>query len=320
MQTFILPDYLDGSKVSKNENLNLLSKFCMITDYMELVDDVLIKINYEPTDYLNGIPVSSLVEFINSDESLKVFLRAYKGYLESPNNYIVGKNLIEAMFHTSLDIKVKYLPKDFKAFLDLKGLKDQDGELIQGVFVDIRTIQEKYCFTMGMLAFNTELNSYTISHLNIPLEDTESTIEDIILKQKEIYRILADEDYQKIKNGEEVPNLKAVEKVTEASFHKHIQVIFNIILFIHNSVESCVKTTNVFADKKSKREGQEKVYTKKEFSLVGQNFVFPKEFSCGVVGVTGHFRWQPHGPARSLVKHIYIKPHVRNYDKIKEVT
>lgn len=315
MQNFILPDYLDGSKNSKNFNLNTISQLCQITNYMRIINETTVKIEFGDTiPTIEGVPMSEFVSLINKDESLLVFLRSYKGYLESDSkNYLVEKNLTKALLDTKLDLKVKYLPKKFSAFIDFKNLIDQDGDEIQGVFVDIREIP-KPNFYMGYLALNKDLNSYTIGHLNIPLYDLEENIETIIKRHKEVHQVLSEEDYLKIKKGQEVEGLKSIKKVyNEANYYNHIKAIFNTILYINNTPELCQEEENIFSDKKSKRETQEKIYTHKKFIKLGKGFELPREYTCGTVGVRGHFRWQPHGPERSLIKHIYIKPHTRNY-------
>jgi hypothetical protein len=315
MQNFILPDFLDGSKTSKNFNLNTIAQFCKITQYMRIINETTVKIEFgDRIPTLDGIPLSEFVDLINRDESLLVFLRSYKGYLENNSkNYIVEKNLTNALLDTKLDLKVKYLPSKFSAFIDFKNLVDQDNDIIQGVFIDIRDIPKRN-FYMGYLALNKELNAYTIGHLNIPLKDPEESIETIIKKHKEVHQILSDEDYARIKSGQEIDTLKSIKKVyNEANYYSHIKAIFNTILYIHNSPELCVDSSNIFSEKNSKKEAQKKIYTSKNFVILGKGFELPKEYTCGLIGVRGHFRWQPYGPERSFVKHIYIKPHTRNY-------
>lgn len=313
MQNFILPDFLDGTKIPKNKNLEAISKICNITKYMKILNDTLIKIDFgDHVPYIEGVPASDFVEIINKDESLLVFLRAYKEYLEKDSkNFIFEKDLVKALIDTNLDVKVKYLPKNFTAFIDLKNLRDQDGDLIQGIFVDIRTKPTPY-LCLGFLALKEELQAYTISHLNIPLENDEDSIEKIIKNYKEVINSFSEEDFEKLKSGEAVSNLNSIKKVLdEANYHSHIKAIFNALIYINNTEYKIEK--NIFANKKSKKETQEKIYTKKDFIIFGKDFSLPKEYTCGTVGVSGHFRWQPYGPNRSLLKHIFIKPHTRNY-------
>lgn len=320
MQEFILPDYLDRSKISKNENLDVISKLCTITKYMNIINETLIKIEFgDSVPDIDGVPLSEFVPIIHKDESLLVFLRSYKGYLENNGrNYIFEKSLTEALSETKLDLKVKYLPKEFTAFLDFKNLHDQDGDLIKGVFVDIRnTPSHNLC--MGFLAYHKELNSHTIGHLNIPLGHPEESIEKIIKNHKEIIQTISDEDMEKIKSGEHINNLKSIKKVIEeANYYKHIKAVFNAILYINNSSEQIAEEKNIFSEKKSKSEAQKKIFTQKIFTVFGKDFTLPREYTCGQVGVKGHFRWQPYGPERSFVKHIYIMPHVRNYSLEKD--
>lgn len=320
MREFILPDYLDRTKISKNESIDAISRICGITKYMRIINETLVKIEFgDKIPEIDGVPLTSFVELISRDESLSIFLRSYKGYLENKGkNYIIEKNLTEALIDTKLDLKVKYLPKNFTAFFDFKNLEDHDGDIIKGVFVDIiETSTHNLC--MGFLALNKELNTYTISHLNIPLEDGEESIEKVIKKHKEIVQTISDEDMEKIKNGEFVSNLKSVKKVIEeANYHKHIKAVFNAILYIINSSELLIEEENIFSNKRNKSDGQKKIFTQKKFIVLGKNFSLPREYTCGQVGVKGHFRWQPYGPERSFIKHIYIMPHTRNYSLEKK--
>jgi hypothetical protein len=50
-------------------------------------------------------------------------------------------------------------------------------------------------------------------------------------------------------------------------------------------------------------------------SLVGYSWQKPRSYSVGEIVVTGHWRWQPCGPALAFVKLIWIDDHVRNYNK-----
>jgi hypothetical protein len=85
-----------------------------------------------------------------------------------------------------------------------------------------------------------------------------------------------------------------------------------MIIYITHSNNDLTEEINDFAKKKSKRVAQEKIYTQKPYIFVGRNFEVPRSVITGEVSVKGHWRWQPHGPQRAFIKHIYIEPHVRN--------
>lgn len=318
MQPFIIPDYLDLIKQPKNVHLHTIALACALTPYMNVVNDTTVNINFKgKLPCVNGFFLHELVPLISKDESLKVFLRTYKAYKEkNSKNYLINKNLSQALFDTKLDLKVKLLPKNFTAFLDIKNLTDHDGDLIEGIFVDIYDKPEPTLF-MGALCYKKELDLYCVSHLHISLSDSESLLVDVIKKYKEINSYITPEACEKIKQGESFDIPKSLYTETRsAKYHKHLHAIFNTILYIHHHPETMVEESNTFSNKKSKRLGQEKVYTQRRFIEVGKGFTLPKEYTCGEIGVIGHWRWQPYGALRAFIKHIFIAPHVRNYSKL----
>ncbi|MDB4330455.1 hypothetical protein N9948_01905 [bacterium] len=321
MQQFLLPDYLDRTKVPKDDNLASISLCCALTDYMKIIDENQINIDLGYADpKIDGISLKNLLPYVAKDESLKVFLRTFKAYKENPTkNFIFTKNLSKALEETKLDIKCKFLPKEFTAFLDVKEMYDQDGDHVKGVFVHITQDPLPMMF-LGCLCYSSEYKVHTISHLNIPITEPDQPLAEIVKSYDEISSEVDEETIEKLKKGEYVDILNKLDKkVEQAKYHKHLHTIFNCILYIHYSPELCVAQENDFSTKKSKRETQKKIFTPKKFFIMGKDFSFPKEYTCGEVGVSGHMRWQPHGPERSLLKHIYIKPHTRNYNKQEEL-
>jgi hypothetical protein len=318
MQNFILPDYLDGTKIdSKNINLFNLYLVSQLTPYMRIMSDLQVEIRFEKGEHpeIEGIPLDSLVPIIRHDESMKVFLRALKGYRENPSkNYIFTKDLTTSLKNTKLDVRSKYLPKKFSAFIEMKGLFDHEGEEIKGFFVDIKSDPNHFIY-LGFVNFNHNLNSYTISHLNIPLEDSERPLSELIKDYQYVCRGVDKEMLKKWKTGENICGNPIIEEyVQQGEYYDHFHAVFNAIIYITNPQEDMIEESNIFSDKKSKRDTQKKIYTPKNFIILGKNFKNPKEYTCGEIGVSGHWRWQPYGPARSLLKRIFIKPHTRNYN------
>jgi hypothetical protein len=318
LQPSILPDYLDRSKKSKNDYLNIISINSQLVKYATVVDRVSMDINLGPENpVFDGVSLRQVLPLLSGDESFKIYMKAYKGYLDNKgNNYIVSNSLREALLNTKLDIKCSFLPKNFSAYIQTNNLFDQEGEEIKGVFVDIT---DKYgpSFYMGFITFNREMKTYSVGHLNIPLEDKDKSIKEIVETYKTVYRGLTPEVYEKLYG-----NIKGFQKQedglafsTKTKYHDYLHIIFNVILYIHYHNEPFEIKTNNFSSKTSKYVAQTKIYTTKPYILLGENFRKPKEYTCGEVGVSGHFRWQPYGPSKSLLKHIYIKPHTRNYNK-----
>lgn len=309
MQEILLPDYLDGSIPTKNEYLKIFKSICNYVQYIKPISPTTMSFDFK--NCINEeISPTSMLEILNYDASMKVFLRAYYEYRTRPNkNYVFTKEIVDALKDTKIDIKGSYLPKDFTAFLSIPNLKDHDGDDIKGVFVRI----DKDVITLGMLLLNDFNNkSYSVSHFHIYVPNDEQTIEDVIcklsytevgvnLKNKSISEIT-----EMLDSGEELE----VSKIP-AQYHHHIHIILNCILYVTHT-EGLKEEINSFSTKRSKKDWELKRYTQKPYLLIGRNFQVPRVYSDDEIKVRGHWRWQPHGPAWSLLKHIYIDPYLKN--------
>jgi hypothetical protein len=322
MQELILPDYLDGTRIAR-DNIHLYNLYLCshLIKYMNLISDTTIEVKFnEPKiPQVDGINLPDLLPILNHDESLKVFLRAYKGYKENINskNYIFTKDLSDSLVKTRLDVKSKFLPKKFSGFILMRGLKDNDGEDIKGFFVDIKSEPNHFLY-LGYVGYSEEYRGYTISHLNIPLENPEKPLKDIISQHDHIYRGVPKNIISKLDSNFESFDNIFEKTVKQGRYYDHFHAILNAIIYISSEQESLEENSNIFSNKKSKKVTQQKIYTPKKFYILGKNFSFPKEYTCGEVHVSGFWRWQPHGPQRSLLKRIFIAPHKRNYNK-KEI-
>lgn len=317
MQHFILPDYLDGTKINK-ENIHLFNLYLcsQLTDYMKCLSEVQVEIVFDKDEnpIVEGFPIANLLPLIRHDESMKVFLRALKGYKENPSkNYIFTKELTNSLKETKLDIKTKYLPDNFSGFIEMKGLLDHEGEEIKGFFIDIQNNDKKFIY-MGFISYNRDNRNYNISHLNIPLENNDKSIRELIGEYQYVCRGINKKAVDKVLGGDTLnQDLIFDEKKQRGEYYDHFHAIFNALVYIANPQENMDEDINIFRGKAKKIATQKKIYTPKKFILLGKNFKMPKEYRCGEVGVTGHWRWQPYGPQNSLLKRIFIKPYIRNY-------
>jgi len=309
-QQILIPDILDGTIPVKREDLKSFAHMCRLHKYLEVVSPTQLYVNHDLMGsevVKDGFDVRKLIPLLNYDSSMKVFLRAYKGYVDKKGgNYLFNKNLTVALANTRLDLKVKYLPKNFTGFFHLPNLRDNEGDIIKGVFIDINDDFGNNLY-LGILVENSN-KSLLVAHLNVPLEDKEITVEELIKKHEFVALYASNE--KEARDGLEPPKFR---KTTEqAEYSSHHATIFNAILYIHNS-ENLLEKINEFSPKKSKREGQKKVLTQKSFYLVGENFELPKVYTCGEVKVSGHFRWQPYGKGKERKKLIFIDPYKKNY-------
>ena len=310
MQEILLPDYLDGSVIPKHETLKMFKLVCAYAKYMQPTSatEMAIDLNSATRE---EIPPDVFLEIIKKDESMKVFLRSYHGYISHPHkNYVVARTLTEAFAETKLDIKGKYLPKDFTGYFEIRGLKDNDGDEIKGVFVRI----DHRALTLGFIMYNSNKN-YTVGHFNSEMPEDEESIADKIRSLPYTitgynFKNKRSDEIKAILQGGGNPDIV----LKESEYYKHLHIILNAVLYVtHN--ENLKEEINNFSHKKSKREGEMRVYTQRPYIFVGRNFQVPRKYMSGDFEVRGHWRWQPYGLGRSLIKHIFIDPYVKSYDK-----
>lgn len=292
MQTMILPDYLDGTKKSKKEVLQRLKEVCNVHDCIELV-------GIEQIGLTKDVPYN--IQFLlRHDNALLTFLRAYSGYMKSDQkNYIVSKNLSAAFKKTKLDVDPKYLPETFQGYIEIPDLVDVDGCDIKGFFIDMNHEFGKHVFSCGYLVYDHSIHDYAPAHINIEIKPNRPVSESLLSYPYTVQNY--DEDSGSL-----------ITKEFESEYLPYMGVLFNTLVYIHNS-EDVTYRLNQFSKKKSKANGQKNRYTSKHWHEVGANLVLPREFTVDSTIVSGHFRWQPYGPQRSLIKHIYIQPHTRTY-------
>lgn len=98
-----------------------------------------------------------------------------------------------------------------------------------------------------------------------------------------------------------------------------LNLMLNLLLYIQYTDDKYLDL-NKFHGSKNAIETKKKIYSSLKHYICGESFVLPNEYNGTYVDATvvkGHFRWQPFGLKRSKLKHIYIAPHTRVYDKDK---
>ena len=312
MQKMMLPDILDGTRKVKHDRFDALISICKAWKYVDPIDEKSWRMDFHEMHKDNfyifhdqdGLPISNrrTHDLLSQDQSLNNLLRAYSDYMKSEkNNYLISENLSKAFAKTSSAISTKYLPENFQGYIQIPGLLDQDGWDIEGFFVSIYKYETCWKFYAGYLSNNPDHNNLDASFINIDLSSAE-TVEECVKKMPYVRQWI---------------NKNTFEYQTEESpseYNTYIHVLFNAVMYIAHG-EDVSKTKNVFSTKRSKRVAQEKLFTPKVFTKVGYNMQLPRTYNVDSTVVSGHFRWQPHGPGRSLVKHIYIDPHPRHYNK-----
>ena len=306
-QENLLCDYLDGSRESKDMGVTALRYMCAYYKYLTIgsdryhIDLNAAARNNEPLDpsYIN--------EILLKDESAKILLRAYYEYRSHAHkNYVVAGTLTKAFAETKLDIKGRYLPRDFTAFFEIRGLVDDDGDEIKGIFVRI----SQTSILIALVSKNGK--DYAASHFHSEIPKDDETIEDVIGKYSNIVLGKATKkDTEKfeemVRRREYTPDIE----ITPCGYSEHMHIIFNCILYVTHNPE-LEEEINIFSMKRSKREWEQKNCTSKSYIFVGRNFEVPKIYSAENILVRGHWKWQPYGVGRMLLKHIFIDPYVKN--------
>jgi hypothetical protein len=95
------------------------------------------------------------------------------------------------------------------------------------------------------------------------------------------------------------------------------KLILDIVLYIAFGSEDIVKQDNEYRISRERPAVPKHLKHKFEFNSIMVGFNYKKQFKFHVDGctVSGHFRWQPHGPERSKLKLIYIHPFEKQFNK-----
>ena len=89
------------------------------------------------------------------------------------------------------------------------------------------------------------------------------------------------------------------------------KTIINGLLYLLSGEESLDLEQNKFSSKSSKKEAQEKIYTKKKFVSLGKNVKFLREYEQDGYYWAPFFRKRP--GAESGLKTVYVKGHFKYF-------
>lgn len=213
----------------------------------------------------------------------------------SAKNYIFSEALVRILKRTKTDLSLKYLPESFYGFFDIPGLVDIEGKVIDGVFVNIHK---------GVLQFSGLVKEvhgkdsyFSQWYFQFPLD-----------RNKTLSEVVGDSFFV----SETSPGVSEMLPLSDEK-ETH-QLIANALAYVCNVPLGLELGKNEFKGGWKKIEAQKKNFTQQDFIFVGKDYE-GRVFSIDSTAVSGHYRWQPHGPERSLVKLIFIEPHERNYKK-----
>lgn len=307
-QRIMVPDYIDGvKKLNWGIGANFLEWVGLFHKAIDIVGPRTIRILPPKESFYTQYPEliqewDTFQYLVKKDEGFKKLVVGYKYYLEDPKNYVISKSLKEALRKTKQNIKIKHMPDYFNGYLEIPNLLDEDNSLVAGIFASIRPLEnEERILNISTV---TNIKSPQVGYLTLDLSDCppDTSMEDLV---KNHTRLVTKA------NKEKTIIIKTEE---ETVFHECTKVILNTIMYITSSNAELVNEINQFSSKPSKYTAQKKIYTPKPYIFVGKNFQMPRRgggIKCGEFPVSGHWRWQPHGPGMSLHKWIYIEEYLK---------
>lgn len=302
MQRLMMPDYLDGSALYyKDGELEItyailweLAIYVSTNYHTEtrsdkdiIFKDILGKIisrfknvtvsEYDVLYVYNEYIVKSNFHLVVKTLALYFLIEDKK-----KKNFIICKTLSDSFSQISVNIKGKHL-KESVGYIEFR---DQTINNIAGLY---------WLAGLFFVVHKEDLvNTVTITFFCKRNRDNKNkNCTQFILRFKDDDNI---HDKIKIENAANIYNL-----------------ILNTIIYITHGCEELESIVNDFSPNKSRRQTEERFYTKKPYLLVGRNFQAPKFYAQSESPVRGHFKWRLCGPEQSELKLIWWNAHSRHY-------
>lgn len=307
MQPLMFPDWFDGNKTPKTLEeeiaVSVLSLHHLVVQpHYDRIGTLQLEEEYLYDNPEVSGAYGALNKLIKTDSTFKSLMGVHNEYKENPKNYIVSKELTKALKRTKLDIKKKHIPRQFRGYLEVPNIEDQYGDQIRGAFISSKTWDSGHQVLSIGYVVNPSLMVYGFIRLPLYDYDDETSLEDIF------------KDYHSVITRPNEDKSAVITEKTDSVFSEGPKTLVNTMLYITASNADLVEEVNQFDKKKSKKVVQEKLYTKKPYTFVGRNFQMPRssyELSCGEFSVTGHWRYQPHGPGMTQRKWIFIEEYLK---------
>jgi hypothetical protein len=235
-----------------------------------------------------------------SDPGVNTFLCNYKRWEENNRNtWFITGNTLEVLQNTKAKVNLSYLAniKNKSGYFEIKTNKllDPTKEPIKSVMY----YQEEYeGQTSILISYITEGNA--LGYLNFVYDQNgKQTIQETI------------EDYDFEMTGFN-PHLSATQVLLEDVDNlPFATLIINLILAVNYTEQE--EQQNIFSNKLSTKAVQLKTMTQLKYRKV--DLELPSEYTSAEISVRGHFRWQPYGEERKLIKLIFISPFTRQIQK-----
>lgn len=307
MQLAFLPDYFDGTRPMKGNLWPIFLKFFKLSSCLIRVTPIGFRISI-PNEKIREDPqlAHTFIQTMETDMSMSMLIKTYGDYLVAKGkNYVFTKGLAKALAQTSTNVTSKRMPDSFVGYLEIPGLKDLDGDIILGVFVNIFKMNGGHYLNCG---FVTDLKRLSVGHLNLEIKKDVS-----LLKSIQEYSYIQRDVVSSAKNG-------ALTIATTDQKHKdypYVKTLVNAIMYLTSSNADLTHKINNLSTKKSKHDAQSKLYTKQPFIVAGDNFDYEliRKQLPDNIKVTSHWRWQVCGVGRTEHKWIFINEHLRNAKK-----
>lgn len=246
--------------------------------------------------------LSMLAAQMEGDRTMVQFAVELSYYAKGEHkNFVPSSRLLEVMSKINVDLPVEHLFKEINLYFELDGrVKDP---------VDGKPLDFLICST------HKRLPSDEHYHLGV------STIDSFQCPRTYYIELLPGKTFKQVISeiGASVTRIGEVDlkgSSLDASEDPLLKLAVNLILYVSNPNEQFTEEMNKFSTKKSKREVEKSLYTSKPFIRIGFEAEFLKLITEEKVNVSDHFRWQPHGAGRSLIKLILIKGFTRNYKRV----
>lgn len=320
MQPILALDFLEqyGAPVKFSID-SALFKLTQERDIFTFHDDGRIIIDHsiiENFHYPNQIAREVIIGGMKQDYAFQQSsMVMYKFHEHKPKKYVFSRPLVKALSRCNTDLECSLFDISPRSiYIELPGLKDDcDDSEILGVILTIEhydnaTWISYLCITLGGSSSLGLGKAFTNRRFMKLKMCPDMTIE-------QIRRYALDKNMEKNVKHMNIPQDNIERLHQDYKDGVTDRCVFNALAYILSNDENLKAEVNQFATKKSKREGQLKVYTTSEFYPVGKDFQFVKLMTTENTWVDPFYRWQRCGPGWSKVKFILVKGHERTYQK-----
>ena len=240
----------------------------------------------------------------NPKSSFQLFVILTKSFVlnKSPTYYVPGV-FCDALSQIDRNIKCSFLPENFLAYIAFPKAKFKlpKGGFLNGAYVRIgssmQSQTEARLFSAVFIEDATESGEVNTASCNFT-----------VWNGKTLYDCIPQFD-------ESVDG-----RPGETSLRILCNILFNSILYIFHEQDQIFKLrpARELSNKKrkdlSRASGGYLNLCTVPVELLNFDYHRPQQYSVDSTVVRGHFRWQPHGPANSLLKLVWISEHERKFN------